>query len=1098
MQDRTFGQAEIIGLVETWITGEIKLTLEEETDYYIFQSGAEKEEGSRGRPSGGLALLIRKYHQVELIGTNSAWILIRITSTSPDTIIGLFYLKPTLKPEKCAEILDDVTDLIKCNHMNSNIILGGDFNARIGPRQVDEVEIFEQTVVSNERESMDLVTNRRGKLITESMESQGLYVLNGRTSGDTPGNFTLVNSKGKSAVDQVWTNVTNLQNIIDLVIQNTEWCSGADHFPVELIVDSLKTRNEDQEIVEEREVEIINWDSEKKQEYKEEIKIEIVKRLENWNDQPPVEEMNGAWKNIIYEVGRKLKLTKTLTQRKRQKKNNWFNRDCAIKKRKLRRTMRKCKRKKYEENTIKELIEDRKAYKLAIANSKKELNLDIKEKIKNTKNRIQLWEVINRFKIRKKNTNKISKENWERFLKDTYLDVDYESLNMTDVRHPVLDSEITVDEILAVLKKVKTKKSPGADGIPYEFYKNLPQEGLQYLHCLFNQIMDEEKVPTNWGEVLVQMIYKKGNAEEPTNYRAIALINTITKIFTSILEKRISTWAENSGILDEGQAGFRKKRGCRDNVFNLYAAISINIRADKSKVYSCFVDYRRCFDSIDHQTLWRKLFTLGLSGKCIRVIRHLYESAKMRVKTDKGQTEMIKMTKGVMTGDSLSPLLFILFISDLSEFIRSKGIQGLPINPEYNLIALLYADDLVLLTDKENELQKMLDALEEYCTVNKLEVNVEKTKVVVFRRKGKLRKEIKFTYQRTPVEIVPSYIYLGVTFTSGLCFVENVKRFITKTMGAIATVNSLWARTRVYNWEANMIVYNAVVKSTLLYGAEIWGLRYLEELEKPQVKYIKSLLYLPRNTPNYEIRKETGLNKISQEVIRRSINWLITIREMNENRLPQILLLRLQEMARINPTATTYNWAAQLRQIFTRLDYLELFESTDPKDIRKQIDPIMKKIQDSNREEDNRRIELSTYSTLYKNLAIQTSPEEDSHYLKLDVPLYKIRTVTQLRTCSEKLLRITIRGDVHLIETENICTLCNLTKEESLEHFLLECPIYRGNREHYLNKYISSHVSFQSQLINLLHINSIEKLNDVYNFAEICLKNRYNIINEYN
>lgn len=109
------------------------------------------------------------------------------------------------------------------------------------------------------------------------------------------------------------------------------------------------------------------------------------------------------------------------------------------------------------------------------------------------------------------------------------------------------------------------------------------------------------------------MIYKKGDKEDPMNCRGIALINTVTKIFTSILEKRISTWAEESGLMDEGQAGFRKRRGCRDNIFNLYAAISINIRADKSKMYACFVDFRRCFDSIDHQTLWKKLFTLGIS-----------------------------------------------------------------------------------------------------------------------------------------------------------------------------------------------------------------------------------------------------------------------------------------------------------------------------------------------------------------------------------------------------------------------------------------------------------------------------------------------------
>lgn len=117
--------------------------------------------GSRGRASGGLALLIKKRHQVELLGTNSTWILIRILNTSPETIIGLFYFKPTMTPEKTVEILEDVFDMVQCIYMSANIIFAGDFNSRIGPQQIDDSEIFEQTVISNERESMDAFINRR-------------------------------------------------------------------------------------------------------------------------------------------------------------------------------------------------------------------------------------------------------------------------------------------------------------------------------------------------------------------------------------------------------------------------------------------------------------------------------------------------------------------------------------------------------------------------------------------------------------------------------------------------------------------------------------------------------------------------------------------------------------------------------------------------------------------------------------------------------------------------------------------------------------------------------------------------------------------------
>lgn len=138
------------------------------------------------------------------------------------------------------------------------------------------------------------------------------------------------------------------------------------------------------------------------------------------------------------------------------------------------------------------------------------------------------------------------------------------------------------------------------------------------------------------------MIYKKGDPENPQNFRGISLINIITKIFTSILEKRLSHWAEESNILNEGQAGFRKRRGCVDNIFNLYTAVCMNIRFDKTKVYATFADFKYCFDSICHKLLWRKLFTLRVSGKIIRVLRHMYNNATMKIKTQ-GRKDRIEI-----------------------------------------------------------------------------------------------------------------------------------------------------------------------------------------------------------------------------------------------------------------------------------------------------------------------------------------------------------------------------------------------------------------------------------------------------------------------
>uniref|UniRef100_A0A8D8MAZ1 Uncharacterized protein n=1 Tax=Cacopsylla melanoneura TaxID=428564 RepID=A0A8D8MAZ1_9HEMI len=103
MDDRSFGQAEVIATSETWVMGDVYVTQEEENNYHWYQVKTEKETGgSRDRASGGLVGLIRKCFQVKLLGTNTNWILIRLIKMSPETVVGGFYFKPKLNPEKGA------------------------------------------------------------------------------------------------------------------------------------------------------------------------------------------------------------------------------------------------------------------------------------------------------------------------------------------------------------------------------------------------------------------------------------------------------------------------------------------------------------------------------------------------------------------------------------------------------------------------------------------------------------------------------------------------------------------------------------------------------------------------------------------------------------------------------------------------------------------------------------------------------------------------------------------------------------------------------------------------------------------------------------
>lgn len=179
----------------------------------------------------------------------------------------------------------------------------------------------------------------------------------------------------------------------------------------------------------------------------------------------------------------------------------------------------------------------------------------------------------------------------------------------------------------------------------------------------FNQVLNSRNVPECWSSFVQFLLYKKGDRNNILNYRGITLAKTILKFFTTILVRSIGICAERSGILPEGQAGFREERSCEDNIFVLQAKICLIISNVGGKLYTALVDFKRAFDSVNHELLRRKLYKMRMSGQTIKVIRTIYENARMKVKLNDGQyTKEIKITMGVLQSDSLSSVLFILFI----------------------------------------------------------------------------------------------------------------------------------------------------------------------------------------------------------------------------------------------------------------------------------------------------------------------------------------------------------------------------------------------------------------------------------------------------
>jgi Reverse transcriptase (RNA-dependent DNA polymerase). len=178
--------------------------------------------------------------------------------------------------------------------------------------------------------------------------------------------------------------------------------------------------------------------------------------------------------------------------------------------------------------------------------------------------------------------------------------------------------------------------------------------------------------------------------------------------------------------------------------------------------------------------------------------------------------------------------LFLIFINDIEQFFKDKGAIGVPISHEQDILTLLYADDLIIFGSSKTDLQQKLNILQDYCQQNKMMVNVEKSKVVIFRRGGRLAATDNFTYNGQNMEISNQFNYLGVMFSSHGVFHKAAEQALCKGRVAVANVRRTMTNSKMVSFDSRLKLFNAVVKATLLYGCETWGSRYEDEIEKCQ------------------------------------------------------------------------------------------------------------------------------------------------------------------------------------------------------------------------------------------------------------------------
>ncbi|KAI4476751.1 hypothetical protein M0804_013368 [Polistes exclamans] len=218
-------------------------------------------------------------------------------------------------------------------------------------------------------------------------------------------------------------------------------------------------------------------------------------------------------------------------------------------------------------------------------------------------------------------------------------------------------------------------KAARKDKIRVEFLKALPERQKEEMRDALNRIWLHGDMAKGWEKARMVPIFKDGDRGKTENYREISVLDVGYKVLTKMTE-RLSRWIKKHKKLKKSQAGLRKGRGSRDQIFMLNAIINNRLKAKGGKLYLAFNDLKAAFDRVNREKMIVKLKEKGIECRMIEKIKEIYKETRAEVQTQGKIIESFRAEQGVRQDCALSVVLFDLYIDDLEERWTAKNEGG--------------------------------------------------------------------------------------------------------------------------------------------------------------------------------------------------------------------------------------------------------------------------------------------------------------------------------------------------------------------------------------------------------------------------------------
>ena len=442
----------------------------------------------------------------------------------------------------------------------------------------------------------------------------------------------------------------------------------------------------------------------------------------------------------------------------------------------------------------------------------------------------------------------------------------------------VVDTEaippIELPQLKELLSETKAKSAPGDDGITYALLKKCSDNTKQIICNLFNKCLSENVFPDPWKKAKVRMLAKPGrDRKKAANYRPISLLSCLGKILERYIYRYLIKELEDKKFFNRNQAGFTRGRSAHEHLLRLAQGIENGYKR-RDCTLGLFLDVRAAFDSVWKAGLKYKIKQIGLSTQLKNLLFSFLDNRALNVFIPHGSngiwSEEVFLRAGTPQGSCLSPILYLIFVNDLTDSVNLSRVS-----------ASQYADDVGLWTTHasaqmaERILQTEVASLEEWCRKWHVSLHPAKSQLVMYtkcpRHKEQLPNGPNILVFGEKVNVTNEADFLGVKFDSRLTWEPQFKKMVAKAYSRLNLLRSISALSKTcpkpdimrdlyQKTIASIFEYSSICTIT---AAEL----HMKKLQIIQNQAIRSILQTPAYVSIADLHDCVGLLPVKRHLI---------------------------------------------------------------------------------------------------------------------------------------------------------------------------------------------------------------------------------------